>query len=752
MTRAAKPRRAPQIPQASIARAVPGEERTRSAVVPGFLLLLCAAALFTACQRQPQRLIRLGDLIEAPKGGMVELPAGGVVDGRGRVIRVGLSAARVARVTVVARGDGRLATLSWRLGQDSRFQPYRTLSFPLVPDGREHSYEVDLGREPYWTGRVVALRLAVEGGSAELVGLSGRAAGDPYRLMCLEGECLPALPGLSSPVAIDLPGDLPRGARFEARVGLVPEFDREGVVATFRASVEQGGGRRAWFETRVAGGGARRMGWRRVAEELPAAARAGGRVVLEVDARRGGRALPEGVALWGDPVIVAGGRRAGPHVVVVLIDTLRADVVGAYGDRTGLTPNLDRLAGEGVRFADLSAPSPWTLPSVATLMTGLEPQTHGAGRRFGEFAPTGLPAGARTLAETLRGAGFYNLGVYHNIYVTPAFGLQQGFDEYVSREERAEALVTEALARLRRYGDERRLFIYLHLFDPHNPYEPPAADCARVARRLLPAYRGPLGCAADRRPENPIPAPRDRRWHEALYRAEVAATDRAVGRFLAGLEDLGMAEDTVLLVLSDHGEEFWTRLPQERAAGYEPNADHGHTHYQELLQVPGILRAPGLSPRLIETPVRIADLFPTLLRLAGVEPPPSQGQDLSAALAGRPLPRPPLISDVILHGPDRWSARRGPWKLIVPRAVDPKGPSGPAFPVELYHLGEDPAETTNRAAADPQLTATLRAWAERELAARAAARRRYLAGDESLGATYLEWNHITKLRSLGYLR
>ena len=587
---------------------------------------------------------------------------------------------------------------------------------------------------------MAALRLAVSGGEAELLGVRGRPAEDPYRLVCLEGKCLPGV-GLSS-VAVDLPGDL-RGARFEARLGLVPEFDRPGVDAVFRAAVEREGRREAWFERRLIGGGAGR--WRRVAGELPA----GERLIFEVDARRNGRPLPEGVAVWGDPVIVAPGRRAGPHLVVVLIDTLRADVVGAYGDRTGLTPNLDRLAAEGVRFADLSAPSPWTLPSVATLMTGLEPQTHGAGRRFGEFAPTGLPGGARTLAETLRGAGFYNLGVYHNIYVTPAFGLQQGFDEYISREERADVLVEEALSRFARYQGDRRLFLYLHLFDPHNPYEPPAADCARVARRLVPDYRGPLGCAADRRPENPIPPPRDRRWHEALYRAEVAATDRAVGRLLGSLEALDLSDDTVLLVLSDHGEEFWTRLPHERAAGYEPNADHGHTLYQELLHVPGILRAPGLAPAVVEAPIRIADLFPTLLRLVGVDPPPSQGTDLSPSFAGRPLPRLPLLADVILHGPERWSIRRGPWKLVVPRQPDPQGPG---YPIELYHLTDDPAETTNRAATNPDVASALRALGERELAARIAARPRYLAGDESLGATYLEWNHITKLRSLGYLR
>ena len=136
--------------------------------------------------------------------------------------------------------------------------------------------------------------------------------------------------------------------------------------------------------------------------------------------------------------------------MVVLIDTLRADRLGAYGNRNGLTPHLDRFAAESTRFAQMHAPASWTLPSVASLMTGLHPQTHGAGVRYGEFAPTGLSGGVRTLAETLRDGGFYNLGVYHNIYVNPAFGLQQGFDEYVSIEERAAPLVDRALEDLRR--------------------------------------------------------------------------------------------------------------------------------------------------------------------------------------------------------------------------------------------------------------------------------------------------------------
>jgi arylsulfatase A-like enzyme len=708
-------------------------------------LLWAGLAVLTACgDGAPRRLIRLGALIETGEIDEVRLPAGLAAVNAPLRVKTGLSAARIARLRLKARGSAALATLSWKLAGDHGFPPFRTLSFPLAPDGQEHAYEVDLQREPYWTGRVEALRLNVDAGRLEVLEITGEPATDPYRSMALEGESRPALPGLAR-TEIRLPEDLPRGSHFEAWLGIVPEHNRPGTRAVFRIWRETDGRRDLWLEEVVEGAGGR-QGWRAIRKELPAG---GGRLALEVEATRRSRTLPEGVALWGDPLIVTPGRatekKAGKNVVVVLIDTLRADRLGSYGNRDGLTPNLDRFAAGATRFAQMHAPAGWTLPSVASLMTGLQPQTHGAGVRYGEFAPTGLSGGVRTLAETLRDGGFYTLGVYHNIYVNPAFGLQQGFDEYVSIEDRAAPLVDRALEGLRRTASDRRVFLYLHLFDVHNPYEPPAAECGSVARRLQPAYRGRLGCAADRRPELPIPPPEDRLWHEALYDAEIAYTDRQMGRFLDGLEKLGLDDDTVVLVVSDHGEEFWTRLDRERALGYEANSDHGHTLYEELLHVPALLRVPGRSPGVVESPAELADLFPTLLGLAGIPAPPVQGKDLAPLLEGAPpASRPTLLADLILHGPPRWAIRRGPWKLIVPR--DP----GPA--PELYDLSADPQELRDLAAARPDLVAALRAAGERELEERTKARPRYVAGDGAQSATYLEWNHITKLRSLGYLK
>jgi arylsulfatase A-like enzyme len=700
-------------------------------------------AFLLACgDSAPRRLIRLGSLVETGATDEVRLPAGIATPGTPYRVKPRLSAAQVASLRLRAKGDAPLATLSWKLAGDRGFPHFRTLSFPLAPDGQEHTYEVDLQREPYWTGRVDALRLAVASGRLEVLEATGEPATDPYRSMSLEGDSRPALPGVER-TEIRLPPDLPKGSFFEAWLGLVPEHDRSGTQAIFRVWRETNDGRELWLEETVEGTDGRK-GWRPVRKELPDDSQ-GGRLSLEVEATRRGRTLPEGVALWGDPVIVTPGRPAGKNLVVVLIDTLRADRLGAYGNRNGLTPNLDHFAEEATRFARMQSPAPWTLPSVASLMTGLQPQTHGAGVRYGEFAPTGLSGGVRTMAETLRDAGFYNLGVYHNIYVNPAFGLQQGFDEYMSIEDRAAPLVDRALEGLRRTAPDRRVFLYLHLFDVHNPYEPPAEECKSVAHRLLPGYRGHLGCTADRRPELPIPPPEDRRWHEALYDAEIAYTDRQMGRFLDGLEDLDLDDDTVVLVVSDHGEEFWTRLDRERALGYEPNSDHGHTIYEELLHVPALLRVPGRPPGVIESPAELADLFPTLLRLVGVESPPVQGKDLTPLLNGKPPEgRPTLLSDLILHGPSRWGVRRGPWKLIVPR--------DPGAPMELYDLQSDPGELRELAASRPDVVAPLRAAGERELEERRKARARFVAGDGAQSATYLEWNHITRLRSLGYLK
>jgi arylsulfatase A-like enzyme len=755
------------------------------ALLAGLVLAACAlASCGGGAGSRSDKLVHLGDLLRGDGGGgaaaagpLPVLPAGEATPEAPYEVAAELSASRVGRLRVTAEGTARLATLSWRLPQDHGFSRFRALSFPVAGDGLPHVYEVDLEREAHWHGEVEGLRLAVDGGRLRLASVTAEAPGEPYRSMSLGGETVPSLAGRR--IELPLPAGLPTGTRFEARVGLLPEYDRPGVTAVFSAWLEEGGQHRPWLRETVAGGSAGGPAWRVVRRELPREVLGGPRgsasawrLLLETTvAAPGGEPLPEGAAMWGNPLLVRPGRPEGRNLVVILIDTLRADALGSYGNRLDLTPRLDAFARQGVRFAEMLAPSPWTLPSVSSLLTGLQPQTHGAGQRFGDFdpssprqndfAPTGLPGGVRTMAGVLRRQGFYTMGVYQNFYILPGFGVHQGFDDYASYEDRAEVLVDQALGRLREAAGDRRCFLYLHLFDLHSPYNPPEPECTRVARRLDPGYRGRLGCEADRNPERTtIPPPADRPWFRALYHAEVAYADRQVGRFLDGLRDLGLEDRTVVAVVSDHGEEFWDRLDQEGRLGYETNSDHGHTLYQELVHVPALLRIPGREAAVVRDPVQLVDLFPTLLRAVGVEPPASQGRDLTPLLGGRAADpagsagsaesappgaeRATLMADVILHGRPRWSVRRGPWKLVVAR--------DPALPVELYDLRQDPGERTNVAAREPRLAAAMRAWGERELAARLKARALFVAHGDTLGATYLEWRYITKLRALGYLK
>jgi arylsulfatase A-like enzyme len=699
--------------------------------------LACAALLGLACNPASQRLIRLGRLVQSERLEPVRLPAGSAAPGVPYESRLQLNGARIGRLRLRARGTAGLVSLRWRLARDEAFPPFRAVSFPVSPDGAEHSYEIDLRRNVYWMGRVDDLRLDVDRGGLEVLALTGEPAPGPYRPMSLRGENLPSLPGRR--IEIKLPDDVLPDSVLEARLGLVPEYDRPGVRAVFRAWLERGGRRDLWLEETLEGS-EEASGWRPIRRKIPG----GGRLSLEVEARRGGQPLPEGAALWGDPVVVTPGRKPGKNLVVILVDTLRADALGVYGNRDGLTPNIDRFASQGVRFSEMLAPAPWTLPSVSSLMTGLQPQTHGAGIRYGEFAPTSLVSGVHTLAEVLRESGVYTFGVYHNIYVNPMFGLHQGFDQYVSLEKRADGLVDRALQALKQYGSDRRFFLYLHIFDPHNPYEPPERECGEVADRFLAGYQGPFGCFADRLPGKPLPPPELRPLYSALYRGEILFTDRQVGRFLDGLHALGLDDDTVVAFVSDHGEELWSRADREGAWGYDPTGDHGHTLYQELLHVPAIVRVPGRAPRVVYGPVQMVDLFPTLIRLLGIEPPPSQGRDLRPLMDGAPQERPLLLADVILHGQPRWSVRRGPWKLIVPAEPGP--------PLELYNLEQDPGELRNLAAREPGIAASLRTLGEREIEQRRRDRARYIAGESSAGATFLDWDNIRKLRSLGYLR
>lgn len=305
------------------------------------------------------------------------------------------------------------------------------------------------------------------------------------------------------------------------------------------------------------------------------------------------------------------GAAAGFDLVLITLDTTRADHLGCYGHGAGATPELDALAARGVRFAHAYAPVPMTLPSHATILTGVYPPGHGV-RTNGEFR---LPPEARTAAEILRERGYQTAAFVASFVLDARFGLDQGFDHYdftaertpashtVGQPERSARSVTEAALRwLRARTADRPFFLWVHYFDPHAPYAPP------------PQFAG-------RFPGDP-------------YLAEIAVMDSEIGRLLEGLQAAGAASRSIVVAVGDHGE----------SRGEHDELFHAATIYQGAVRVPFIVAAPGAVAQgtvIDDTAVSLADVLPTVLDLMGIADPVA-----AAAADGRSLCGP-------AGGPDR---------------------------------------------------------------------------------------------------
>jgi arylsulfatase A-like enzyme len=426
-----------------------------------------------------------------------------------------------------------------------------------------------------------------------------------------------------------------------------------------------------------------------------------------------------------------------PNVLLAVIDTLRADRLGCYGNPRGLTPAIDGLAEEAALFEAASAHAPWTLPSTASLLTGLLPEQHGAGGRLGAF--TRLAKGVPTLAEHFRAAGYATAAVVNVSFLGPDFGLARGFEHhdleaYESNRKmrRADATTDAALGWLGAERGERPFFLLVHYFDPHALYDPPQPFRRRFARApdredggfAFGTRAQMVELRAGRLPLDPATLERA----EALYDAEVAFTDAHVGRLLSGLDRLGLTERTVVVLTADHGEEFLDHQ------GFE----HGHTLYAELLHVPLVIRAPGLAALRCASGVGLVDVAPTVCELAGLAPLPGAGgasllpllQGESAGAGDRPV-----LAHGNFWGPPLSAWRAGDWKLI-------QNPSGAARALELYRWREDPAELRDLAGAEASRAG--------ELAAELARVAGGLARGEG-GAVVLDEARRAELEDLGYL-
>jgi arylsulfatase A-like enzyme len=331
-------------------------------------------------------------------------------------------------------------------------------------------------------------------------------------------------------------------------------------------------------------------------------------VTLRFRATPAGEAAAVLVPLWGDPTIVARGPRtpARRNVILISLDTLRADRVGVYGSYRPTTPALDALAGEAAVLSETWAPWPETSGSHMSLFTSRYPSEHGVT----SFITTPV-AGIALLAERLRDAGYLTRAFTENGGVWAHAGFARGFSAYGERRSpdfvyRGEAAATFAdAAEWLESHTEQTFFLFVHTYEVHAPYAPP------------PEYQSLF---ADIPPREPVVLA-----SEALaYDRETRHADTQVGRLMDAVRRLDLADRTIVIVTSDHGEEF----------GEHGGRGHGRSLHREVLQVPLIVWAPGLIPpaRLAE-PASLLDVAPTVLDLLGLPPDPGhRGRSLAAAL------------------------------------------------------------------------------------------------------------------------
>jgi arylsulfatase len=328
------------------------------------------------------------------------------------------------------------------------------------------------------------------------------------------------------------------------------------------------------------------------------------------------------LAVPGAACSLAGGSTEGrPNVVLICLDTVRADHLGSYGYSRPTTPAIDALAGRALVFTRASATAGWTKPSVPSFLTGTYPCQHGVyeGSAFSEAGEVTdlLPAEALTLAEAFQQSGYGTAAFVHNAQLRAGNGFEQGFEVYQQAELDARALRWHGLDWLDARGasgDARPFFLYLHFLDAHWPYSAPEEWVTRFApAQATQRFRGRESRAlysAINAGEHVMTAD-DRAALVALYDGALAYLDSELGRLFAGLELRGLAADTIVCIVADHGEEF----------GEHGKVGHGHGLWESLLHVPWILAVPGRGAERHDGLVSLIDLFPTLLAAAGIEPP-----------------------------------------------------------------------------------------------------------------------------------
>jgi len=445
-------------------------------------------------------------------------------------------------------------------------------------------------------------------------------------------------------------------------------------------------------------------------------------------------------------------------VVLISLDSVRADALTF--DDAAAAPNLTRLATRGTVFTRAYSGTSWTLPAHAQLFTGAPPALHGV-----QYDDLALDPEMPTLPELLRGAGYFTAGFWTGWFLAGEYGFERGFHvyenamtgglrlqteyeralrrgdldlarrlldgrEHLGHQDVTSARVAErAAALLERVDADEPLFLFAHLFDPHYDYVPPAP----WDTRFDPDYDGdfdgrdfytdPRVFDPSRTPPTRL-GPRDVQHLFALYRGEIGWTDAQLGRLFDALREAGRLQRSLVVVTSDHGDEFFEH----------GGRGHRHTLYEELVHVPLLMVAPRGGerggPARVDALVGLSDVAPTVLEFAGLAPPPhAQGRSLLSALAGAPLASEPQLATLALVGPVgererayllQDSLRGEDFKLIRTLVVD-RDDRARTRAVRWFDLAQDPRERSPVTdVADPRVRAAVEELDRRLLRLRAA--------------------------------
>ncbi len=684
---------------------------------------------------------------------------------------VDLDAAAVDRIDIVVESrvpgfhrTGDLAFYWAGPGENLAASRQLVISDGEALPGLRRRYRLRLAGEPGWRGRIAKLRAewpAPQGVRFQILRLTGAdETVDPERLrrFAADGikgaiggdirDALPALPG----APVERRGRLPAGAELRFAYGLQPGLRRP---VRFAVAVAAAGRSRRLFEATIDPAFAA-PGWQPGAVDLGDYAGEEVRIVLETVAE-GELDLARGLPLWGHPEVLAPpvrrqvaaprARSAAGSVVLISLDTLRADHLSAYGYHRETSPRLDQLAADGVLFEDFVVTGGGTLPSHLSMLTSLFPATHGVTSHDGR----GLPPGRVTLAETLRGAGFATAAFTDGGWMRGRFGFFQGFESFDEGGGRLAAIRPKVEAWLEGHRD-RPFFLFVHSYDVHSewdrlPYDCPSPDRDRfvapsgaprsgVPRSGAPGFDGCRDgkCAStllawansriqDGERAEEIFSRREIDTMEALYDGCIRYADAEVGGLIDKLRELDLYDQSLIVVTSDHGEEF---------------AEHGRflhsrTDYEELVKIPLILKLPGSRFRGRRVPhlAAMVDLMPTVLELMAAAPGAGiQGRSLMPAIADDlPVRRAVHIRDVL---------RTPRWKYL--------GRSS-----RLYDLSADPGETRDVAGESAGFDPRWKRYLER---ANARDRRLFEEFEAAAGegaTVTLSDEEIAQLEALGYL-